>query len=132
MSPLANMLTIIKNAQAVGHKSVIVPFSRMKLDVANTLKAQGYIGDVEKRQKKLKKSEVPYIHIMLQYKDDEGVIHGTSMKSKPSRRLYSGKNDLKPVRSGYGVSVISTSKGIMTGKEAYKAGLGGELLFEIW
>ena len=128
MSPLANMLVQIKNAQAVGHGEVAVPFSQLKFDIATLLQKEGYLGAVEKLQKKLKRAEVAYLRIML--KPD--AIRGARLVSKPSRRVYSGAVKLQKVRSGFGAYVVSTSKGIMTGDDARKANIGGEVLFEIW
>lgn len=132
MYTLANMLTIIQNAQAVGHETVTVPYSRMNFDIVTILKENGFVSDVEKKKIKGKKSELPVIGITLKYENAKGVILGTKLISKPSRRMYAGKRDLHQVRNGYGISVISTPKGIMTGEEAKKANVGGEVLFEIW
>lgn len=121
------MLVQIKNAQAIGREEVAMPFSKLKHDVATVLQHEGYLKSVEKKQKKMHKAEVPYLHLAL-----TGTIVGIRLVSKPSRRQYAGKDELANVRSGYGVSVVSTSKGIMTGDAARKAGVGGEVLFEIW
>ncbi len=126
MSPLANMLIQIKNGQAAGRDSVLVPYSRMKHDVAMILKRYGFIADIDKKKIKMKKTELPFIEINL------GTIRGMRFISKPSRHMYGGRKDMKPVRSGYGIAVVSTSQGLMTSTEAAKAGVGGELLFEIW
>jgi len=127
MSPLANMLVQIKNAQSARHGEVAVPFSQLKLEVAEILQKVGYLASVEKLQKKLKRAEVPYLHIIL-----GNTINGVRLVSKPSRRVYSGAQKLQKVRSGFGTSVVSTPKGIMTGSDARKANVGGEVLFEIW
>ena len=127
MSPLANMLVQIKNAQAVGLEEVAMPFSKMKYDIAMVLHREGYLKQVEKKQRKMKKAELPFLALTL-----GNHINGIKLVSKPSRRMYAGKKDLETVKSGYGVSVITTSKGIMTGRDARKAGVGGEVMFEIW
>lgn len=132
MSPIANMLVQIKNAQAVGTASVSVPFSKMKFEIAKILKENGFVDEIEKNAKKSKKTELDFINIKLKYNLGRGEINGIKLISKPSRRLYFGKADLKSVRSGYGLSVISTSKGVMSGDDAKKNGIGGEILFEIW
>ena len=132
MSPIADMLTQLRNAQARGHAEAVLSFSKMKLDVAQILRDKNFIGGVEKRKKKLKKSEFDVLALTLKYENGAGVISGVKMISKPSRRMYSGKQKLRQVQSGYGISVISTSKGIMTGDDAKKAGVGGEVIFEIW
>jgi small subunit ribosomal protein S8 len=132
MSPIANMLIQIKNAQSAGLESIAVPFSKMKLKIAEILKNRGYLEEVESKKRKALRKEVPFLAIRLKYTDGVGVINGIKFISKPSRRMYAGKDDLRQVRSGFGFSVISTPNGIMTGDEAKKAGVGGEMLFEIW
>ncbi len=132
MSPIANMLVQIKNAQAVSAERVSIPFSAMKFEISKILKEKKFISDVEKKKRKLRKAEVNFLDIMLKYEDGVGAINGIKLISKPSRRMYAKKGELKPVKSGYGISVISTSKGLMTGEDSKKAGLGGELIFEIW
>jgi small subunit ribosomal protein S8 len=133
MDPISDMLTRIKNAQAVRHESVSVPFSNVKLRIAQLLQTAGYVGDVERRTRKTKRSEIAYLDIMLKYGvDGSGAISGMRIISRPSRHLYVKATAIKPVRSGYGTAIISTSQGILTSQEARKSGLGGEILFEIW
>ena len=132
MSPIANMLTQIKNAQAIGREEIFVPFSAMKFNIASVLQREGYIAHVEKKQKKMRKSELPVLSLILKYESGQGRINGVRLVSKPSRRMYAPKDELQKVQNGFGTSVISTSKGIMTGSEARKNGIGGEVLFEIW
>ena len=126
------MLTQIKNAQARGHQGVVLPFSKMLFAIAQILKKTGFVEEVNKIKKKKKGSEFEFISLRLKYENGIGAIRGVKLISKPSRRIYMGKKDLKPVREGYGISVISTPKGLMTGDEAKKAGVGGEILFEVW
>ena len=130
--PISDMLIRIKNAQAVGKGQVLIPFSKLKFKIANVLKGEGFISGVEKRKKKSKKSTHDYMELLLKYNDGRGAIDGIKIISKPSRRMYVGAKDIKPVRSGYGVSIISTSTGIITSKEAKKKNVGGEILFEIY
>lgn len=132
MSPIANMLIQIKNAQAVNAESVSIPFSKLKFEIGKILKEKGFIESIEKKKKKMKKAEVEYLEVKLRFNDGAGAISGLRFVSKPSRRIYAGKEDLKSVRSGYGISVVSTAKGIITGEDARKAGVGGEVLFEMW
>ena len=132
MYPISDMLIRIKNAQAVGKEQVSVPFSKIKLRIAQILKDRGFIGEVERRTKKGKKSEFEYISIELKYENKSPAISGFRMISKPSRHMYIGAGDIKPIRSGYGLGVISTSKGVMDSKEAKKQNLGGEMMFEVW
>jgi small subunit ribosomal protein S8 len=126
--PIADMLIRIKNAQAVGHQTVKIPFSGLKLVLAQILEKEGFIAKVEKRGKDVQK----YIKIDLKYRDGRSAIEGVKRMSKPGQRLYVTKNEIRPVRQGYGMAIISTSKGLMTDKEARRAGLGGELMCEIW
>lgn len=129
---IANMLTQLKNAQMRGRTEVDLPYSKMDFAVLEILKSKGFIAELDKKKKKAKKVELPYIWAKLQYKDGVGAINGLKLVSKSSRRMYAGKSELKPVKSGYGMAIISTSKGVMAGEDARKAGLGGEVLFEIW
>lgn len=132
MSPIADMLAIIMNAQAVNKESAVFPFSRMKFDIANVLKAGGYLAKVERKKRKGKKSEHEFISVTLKYDEHGPAIDGVKLISRPSRRMYIKASQIKPVRSGHGIAVISTPKGIMSSKEARKQKLGGEILFEIW
>jgi len=132
MDPISDMLTRITNAQAVRHERVGVPFSNVKFSIAKLLKESGYLTEVERRTKKAKTADVEWLDLVLRYSNGLGAISGIRQMSRPSRHLYLKAHDIKPVRSGYGLSVISTSKGVMTGTAARKARLGGELLFEIW
>ena len=132
MDPISNMLTQIKNAQMVSLEQTVVPFSKMKWKIASLLKDAGYLASVDRKKKKAKKAEHEYLELSLKYTEGQGAISGIKIVSKPSRHMYAKADELKPIRSGFGISVVSTSKGIMTNKEARKEGLGGEVLFEIW
>jgi len=132
MDPISDMLSRIKNAQMVSADRVLVPASAVRFRIANILKEAGYLSDVAKKKKRAKKAEHDWLDLALKYDDGQGAISGVKLVSKPSRHLYIRAKDIKLVRSGFGVAVISTSKGIMTSKEARKEGLGGEILFEIW
>ena len=109
-----------------------MPMSKAKFKVAEILKEAGFLTNVEKKTKKGRKSEHEYIVIQLKYKDGYEGLNGVKIISKPSRRIYIGAKDIKPVRSGHGISVLSTPKGIMSSGEAKKQNVGGELLFEVW
>lgn len=126
------MLTQIKNAQSRGREEVVLPFSKMLFGLAQILKKAGFVSGVDKNKKKSGRSELDVINIKLKYNNGAGAISNVKLISKPSRRIYAGKEDLKPVRDGYGISVVSTSRGLMTGDEARKAGIGGEVICEIW
>ena len=127
--PIGDFIIRLKNAGAVRHESVSVPFSKMKMAVAEVLLAAGFIKGVEKQGKKVRKT----IQIDLLYKAD-GTPRITEVKriSKPGRRTYKGAEEVFPVRYGKGLLVLSTPKGILTGAQARKEGIGGEALFEIW
>lgn len=122
------LLTQIKNAQAVKKESLKVPYSKKSEKILEILNSGGYVGDFEKKGRGIKK----IIFIKLKYNDSRPAISGTKFISKSSRRIYIGYKDIRPVRSNYGLLAVSTSKGIMTGREAKKMKLGGEALFEIW
>jgi small subunit ribosomal protein S8 len=130
--PISDMLIQIKNAQMVSHDQVLLPFSKMKFALANVLKSTGYLADVERKKNKTKKTEHEYLLLTLKYADGAGVLQGVKIISKPSRRMYIKAADIRTVRSGYGLAIISTSHGIMSSKDAWKQKLGGELLCEIW
>jgi len=123
--PIADMLNRIKNAQAAERRTVSFGFSKIKYEIALILQKNGFIKDVEKKGRKEKK----IIKISLKGK---GEISGIKRISKPGQRIYVSAKDIKPVKAGYGAAVISTPKGLMTGKEARRNKLGGEILCEIW
>lgn len=132
-SPITDMLIRISNAQAVGKEQIWIPFSKMKFKIGQILKEGGWITEIEKKAKKAQKADLDYIFITLKYDQDKNpAISGFKIISKPSRHMYFGVGDIKSVRSGFGLGVISTSKGVMSSKEARKLGIGGEMLFEIW
>jgi len=130
--PIADMLIQIKNAQMVHTEHVILPASKMKFKIAIVLKREGYISDATKKKRKAKKSEHEYLNIKLRYNKKEPAISGIRLISKPSRRIYIQAQQIKPVRSGFGIAILSTSKGILTSKEARQQNTGGQVLFEIW
>ncbi len=133
MSPIANMLIKIKNAEAAHHDRVLIPFSKMKFSIAQILNKTNFVGDIEKRKKKVKNSEFNFIDIKLSANNPKIIkISGVKLLSKPSRRLYTKYDAIHKVKSGYGISIVSTPKGLMTGEEARKAKLGGEMICEVW
>ncbi|MDP2650246.1 MAG: 30S ribosomal protein S8 [bacterium] len=127
--PIGDFIIRLKNAGAVGRESVSVPYSQMKMAVAEVLKSEGFVKAVEKRGKKVRKT----IHVDLLYKEN-GTPRIADVKrvSKPGRRMYRGAKQIFPVRYGKGMLVLSTPKGILTDKEARKERVGGEALFEIY
>ena len=133
MDPISDMLTRIKNAQSVKAERVLVPLSGIKSKIAGILKEAGYIEEVGRKKRKIHKTEREWLDLKLHYYEDRaGAISGLKIISKPSRHIYIKAGEIRPVRSGHGVAIISTSKGVMTSKEARKLGLGGEVLFEVW
>jgi small subunit ribosomal protein S8 len=132
MDPIADMLTRIRNAQAVNKERASIPFSKAKFRIATILNKGGYVGEVERTKRKTGRSEHEYLDVALKYDNGVGAISGMRLVSRPSRRLYTGAKDIKPVRSGFGFAVLSTPKGIMNSKEARKENVGGEIMFEIW
>lgn len=127
--PIADMLTRIRNANSSKHKTVDVPASKMKLAIADILFKEGYIRSYEELSNDVQGT----IRMVLKY-DEKGnrVIAGIKRISKPGLRVYASKEDLPQVLNGLGIAIVSTSKGIMTDKEARKVGLGGEVLAYIW
>jgi len=132
MDPIADMLTRITNAQAARHEHVSVPFSGVKFAIAQLLKSSGYLTDVERKKRKAEKAEVEYLELTLRYDDGRGAVSGVRLVSRPSRHIYTKAGAIRPVRSGYGLAVVSTPKGIMSGASARKENVGGEVMFEIW
>ncbi|QQG42633.1 MAG: 30S ribosomal protein S8 [Candidatus Giovannonibacteria bacterium] len=127
--PIADMLIRIKNAQAVRKGAVSFGYSKIKFEIAKLLERAGYAGQVEQRGKKNAK----LIEMKLLYEEDGAPkVSGARRASKPSRRFYRGHREIYPPRGGFGIAVYSTPKGLMTNKEAKRAKLGGEVLFEIW
>ena len=128
--PIADMLTRIRNANRIHAKNVDVLLSRINLNIAKVLKKAGYIGsyDIKKEQ-----GEHDVLRIYLRYPDTKGtVITGIKRVSKPSRRVYVASRGIPRVLDGYGIAIVSTSKGIMTDKEARELNVGGEVLCYVW
>ena len=127
--PIADMLTRVRNANSAKHKTVDVPSSKIKLAIADILCKEGYIKSFEEISNEVQGT----IRITLKY-DEKGkrVIDGIKRISKPGLRVYASKEELPKVLNGLGIAIVSTSKGIMTDKEARKIGLGGEVLAYVW
>ena len=127
--PIADMLTRIRNANAMRYKEVEVPSSKVKVEIAKILKEEGFINDY-----KIKKNNVQdIITLSLKYGDNkERVITGLKRISKPGLRVYAKSEEIPRVLNGLGIAIVSTSKGIMTGKDAKASNLGGEVLADIW
>jgi len=128
MDPITDMLNRIKNAQAVLHPQLEIPYSQLKYEIAKLLEKKGFIAKVSKVGKKEKK----FIEIVLKYDNKVGAISGLRKISKPGQRIYLPARKIRKIKGGYGIAIISTSHGLMTDKEAKKQKLGGEILCEIW
>jgi len=127
--PIADMLTRIRNAIMVRHDFVLVPSSRMKLSIARILKGEGFISDYEV----LKGKPHRVIKIYPKYSDNnQPVLSGLERVSKPGLRVYAQHKEIPQVYGGLGIAIVSTPKGVMTGQQAWRRGLGGELLCYIW
>ncbi len=128
--PVADMLTKIRNASMAKHEKVEIPTSKMKLQIIKILKNEGFVKNFKKV---VNKDGVNTIRVFLKYDDKQNpVLHGIDRISTPGRRVYTGYRDMPRVYNGYGVVVVSTSTGIITGKKASEKKVGGELICTIW
>jgi small subunit ribosomal protein S8 len=126
--PVADMLTRIRNALLARHDSVVIPLSKTKIAIAKILKDEGFISDFEL----VKSDSHRFIKVNLKYVDNQSVILGLERASKPGMRLYVKRKEIPRVYGGLGISIVSTSKGIMLGHDAWRRNIGGELLCYIW
>jgi len=126
--PIADMLTRIRNAIMAHHDSVPVPASKTKLSIAKILKDEGFISDYIVLRGKPQRM----INIVLKYINEQPVIVGLDRVSKPGLRVYVGRSEIPRVYGGLGITIVSTSKGLMTGQAAWRKNLGGELLCSVW
>ena len=126
--PIADMLTRIRNANSMRYKEVEVPASKIKIEIARILKEEGFITDYKIKKNNIQDNIVLY----LKYSGKERVITGLKRISKPGLRVYAKADEIPTVLSGLGIAIISTSKGMMTDRDARKASLGGEVLAYIW
>ena len=127
--PIADMLTRIRNANTVGHETVEVPASRMKISIAQILKDEGYIKDFEV----IEDNKQGTIRIQMKYgANKERVISGIKKISKPGLKVYAKADEVPRVLGGLGIAIISTSNGIISDKEARKLGIGGEVICYVW
>jgi small subunit ribosomal protein S8 len=122
--PIADMLTRVRNAQAVGKTAVSMPSSKLKTSIAQVLKDEGYIEGFAVREKDGK----PELEVSLKYYAGQPVIEKIERISTPGLRVYRGRDDLPKVMNGLGVAIVSTSKGVMTDRKARASGIGGEVL----
>lgn len=127
--PIADMLTRIRNACMAKHEKVDIPGSRLKLEIARILKEEGYI----KNYKFLKDNKQGVIRITLKYEEDRRpVIEGMERVSRPGRRVYIGAKEIPRVLGGFGIAILSTSRGVMTDRKAREMNTGGEILCKVW
>jgi len=126
--PIADMLTRIRNAIMAGHDDVLVPSSTIKLAIIKILKEEGFI----ERYEILQGQPGPMIKIRLKYTDDQPAILGLERASKPGLRVYVERRKIPRAYGGLGIAILSTPKGIMTGQEAWRQHLGGEILCYVW
>lgn len=127
--PIADMLTRIRNAVRAGYTRVDIPYSRLKLSMANILKAEGYIVDATV----LEKGKFKTIRVSLRYdQEGRGFITGLARISRPGRRVYRGHEEIPRILGGLGLTIVSTPRGLMSGRDARKNRVGGEILCSIW
>lgn len=126
--PIADMLTRIRNAITAGHASVSIPGSKIKQDIAKILLEEGFISSHSYQDDGVQGR----IEVSLRYVGSENAIHGLKRVSKPGCRVYSGVKELPKIRNGLGISILSTSQGVMSGRQARKSLVGGEVLCHIW
>lgn len=126
---IADMLTRIRNASRAGKETVQIPYTRLKEDILKVLKTEGFLGDIQVAGEGVKKALV----VGLKYVDrNTQVLSGLSRVSKPGRRVYIRNEDLRQVRGGMGLTIISTSKGVMSDHQARQQHLGGEAICKVW
>ena len=128
VDPIADMFTRIRNGYAVNKDTVLVPYSKLKMEIIKLLQKEKYIKDVARRGRKVRKN----LELVLNYKDKEPAISKIRRISKPSRRVYISYKEMYPIRSGYGIRIMSTPLGILTDKEARKKKVGGEVIAEVY
>jgi small subunit ribosomal protein S8 len=134
MDPIANMIISIKNAGDAGRDSLAVPYSKIKEAIATVLKSEGFIKDfsIETRRALGNKVGRKELNISLFINKRTPKIRGVKRLSKNSKRIYKKSSEIRPVKNGYGLLVMTTPEGVMSGRDAKRASLGGEVLFSIW
>jgi len=126
--PVADMLTRIRNAIMAGHDSVLVPSSGVKLSIARILKEEGFVDGYENLEGKPQRT----IRLRLKYVDKQPALLGLEKVSKPGLRVYVNRREVPRAYGGLGIAIVSTSQGVMTGREAWRRHLGGEVLCYVW
>jgi small subunit ribosomal protein S8 len=126
--PVADYLARVRNAISAKHDKVDIPHSRVKVEITRILKEEGFIQNYKIQEDKVQGT----IRVFLKYSDGTPVITGLKQVSKPGRRIYAHKDKVPKVVGGLGISIISTSRGIMTGDQSHRVGVGGEVLCQVW
>ena len=127
--PVADMLTRVRNGVAARHAKVDIPASNLKAELARILKEEGYIQDF----KRIADDKQGILRVFLKrLNDGSGVIEGIKRVSRPGCRVYVSKSEIPRVRGGIGINILSTSRGLMTGRQAIREGFGGEILADVW
>ena len=127
--PVADFLTRIRNAMRARHQKLDVPASKLKAEIARILKEEGYIANY----KPTEEDGMKVIRVYLKYNtNNESVIRDLKRVSRPGCRVYQGKNEIRRVQGGFGIAILTTPKGVMTGRQARREGVGGEVLCEVW
>jgi len=126
--PISDCLSRIRNACRAKHKRVDIPASKVKVEIARILLENHFIANY----KVLDDGRQGILRVYLKYQDDKPVLHGIERVSKPGRRVYKGREALPRIRSGLGVSIVSTSKGLLTDRDSRSAGVGGEIVARVW
>jgi small subunit ribosomal protein S8 len=126
--PVADYLARVRNAISAKHDKVDIPASRVKVEITRILKEEGFIQNYKIQEDKVQGT----IRVFLKYSDGSPVITGLKQVSKPGRRIYAHKDKVPKVVGGLGISIISTSRGIMTGDQSHRVGVGGEVLCQVW
>ncbi len=128
MDQIANMINMIKNASGREHESITVPYSKIKMAIAECLKNEGYLSSINQKSQK----GFPVLELGLSYVDGAPKVNGVDRISKSSCRVYTSSKDIRGVKHGHGIMVLTTPKGILTDKQARKEHVGGEVLFKMW
>ena len=127
--PVGDFLTRIRNAMRARHQKLDVPASKLKAEIARILKEEGYIANY----KPTEENGMKILRVYLKYgTNNESVISDLKRVSRPGCRVYQGKNEIRRVQGGLGIAILTTPKGVMTGRQARREGVGGELLCEVW
>jgi|SRR3989304_7170643 len=131
--PIADMLTIIRNANMCSHTKTVMQYSTLKESVAQVLKSEGYISDYKVIADEGSNAKKKSLHIYLKYgQDGEKVLNKITRVSKPGRRIYKGIDNIDKVLDGLGITILSTSKGVMSNRQARKLNIGGEVICKVW